>query len=190
MRKVTLSLVLVASAALLPACEEGPKPPLKTAADAPSGAADGAAKGANSQWMNMQGRSSGADIATPTAGSIQIDQRILKACGDLPTAHFAFDSAAIAGDAASTLGALARCFVSGPLAGAKMNLVGHADPRGGVAYNIALGQQRAGSVATFLSQKGVAEQRMGTVSKGAFEATGMDENGWALDRKVEVFLAD
>mgnify|MGYP002260948497 CR=1 FL=1 len=59
-----------------------------------------------------------------------------------------------------------------------------------VAYNIALGQQRAGSVATFLSQKGVSEQRMGTLSKGAFDATGMDENGWALDRKVEVFLAD
>lgn len=188
MRKVTLSLVLVASAALLFGCEEGPKPPLKTAADAPAGGADMAGKGANSQWMNMRGR--GADTATPTAGSIQIDDRILKACGDLPTARFAFDSAAIEGDAANMLGALARCFVSGPLAGAKMNLVGHADPRGGVAYNIALGQQRAGSVATFLSQKGVAEQRMGTVSKGAFEATGTDENGWSLDRKVEVFLAD
>ena len=188
MRKVTLPLLLVASAALLVACEEGPKPPLKTAANVTGDTAGG--RGSSSQWMNMQGRANGADKAAPTAGSIQIDDRILKACGDLPTARFAFDSAAIEGDAANLLGALARCFVSGPLAGAKLNLVGHADPRGGVAYNIALGQQRAGSVATFLSQKGVAEQRMGTVSKGAFDAIDIDENGWALDRKVEVFLAD
>ena len=138
----------------------------------------------------LQAIGKGADTASPTAGSIQIDDRILKACGDLPTARFAFDSASIAGDAADLLGALARCFVTGPLAGAKLNLVGHADPRGGVAYNIALGQQRAGSVATFLSQKGVSEQRMGTVSKGAFDATGIDDSGWAMDRKVEVFLAD
>jgi len=181
--------VLVASSALLMACEEGPKPPLKTAADAQG--AGGPGNGANAQWM-APGAPIGkrADTSTPTAGSIQIDDRILKACGDLPTAHFAFDSASISGDAESALGALARCFVSGPLAGARMNLVGHADPRGGVAYNLALGQQRAGSVATFLSHRGVAEQRMGTVSKGAFDATGTDEEGWSLDRKVEVFLAD
>lgn len=188
MRSFYLPLLLVASSALLVACEEGPKPPLKTAADM---AGAGAGKGANAQWMAPgQAIGKGADAASPTAGSIQIDDRILKACGDLPTARFAFDSASIAGDAADLLGALARCFVTGPLAGAKLNLVGHADPRGGVAYNIALGQQRAGSVATFLSQKGVSEQRMGTVSKGAFDATGIDDSGWAMDRKVEVFLAD
>lgn len=187
MRSILVPLLLVASSALLVACEEGPKAPLKTAADVQGAGA----KGSNAQWM-MPGQQIGkrADTASPTAGSIQIDDRILKACGDLPTARFAFDSASIAGDAADLLGALARCFVTGPLAGAKLNVIGHADPRGGVAYNIALGQQRAGSVATFLSQKGVSEQRMGTLSKGAFDATGIDENGWALDRKVEVFLAD
>jgi peptidoglycan-associated lipoprotein len=190
MRRFFLS-ALALSSVLLVACEEGPKPPLKTAVDPPGGAKS-AANGPSGQWM-MPGANANAakgDTASPTAGSIQIDERILKACGNLPTAHFAFDSAAIAGDAATTLDALARCFVSGPLAGAKLSLVGHADPRGGVAYNIALGQQRAGSVATFLSQKGVSDSRMGTVSKGAFEATGVDENGWALDRKVEVLLAN
>jgi len=130
------------------------------------------------------------DTGSPTAGSIQIDNRILRACGNLPTAHFPFDSASIKGDAADLLGALASCFVTGPLVGARLNLVGHADPRGGVAYNIALGQQRAGSVASFLAQRGLSETRMGTLSKGAFEAAGTDENGWSLDRKVEVYLAD
>ena len=35
------------------------------------------------------------DMKTPTSGSIQIDDEIIKLCGNIPTAHFAFDSAAI-----------------------------------------------------------------------------------------------
>lgn len=183
MRSLLLPAVLLSST-LLVACEEGPKPPLKTARSA---ADEGAPAGG--QWKMPAAKTPRADTSSPTAGSIRIDERILKACGDIPTAHFAFDSASIGGDAAAVLAALARCFVSGPLAGAQLRLVGHADPRGGISYNIALGQQRAGSVATFLQQRGVDEGRMGTLSRGAFEASGTDEEGWALDRKVEVVLA-
>jgi len=179
--------VLVLSTAFLMACEEGPKPPLKTAYSVQGNGAAGATSAA---WMTPAQAPPGADTRTATAGSIQIDNRILAACGNLPTAHFPFDSASINGDAADLLGALASCFVTGPLTGARLNLVGHADPRGGIAYNIVLGQQRAGSVASFLAQRGLAETRMGTLSKGAFEASGTDENGWSQDRKVEVFLAD
>lgn len=186
MRSLIVPAVL-GSALFLTACEEGPKPPLKTAYSATE---NQAGQGQSGTWMNVPARSNGADTRTVTSGSIQIDERILKACGNLPTAHFAFDSAAIEGTAAEALNALAKCFVSGPLSSASMRLVGHADPRGGVAYNIVLGQQRAGSVATFLSQHGVTENRMGTLSKGAFEASGTDEYGWALDRKVEVYLKD
>jgi peptidoglycan-associated lipoprotein len=180
--------VLVLSSALLMACEEGPRPPLRTAVSPPFQALPAGAQAAT--WMTFQSPAAMGDSTSPTTGSIQIDGRILQACGDLPTAHFAFDSVAITGGAAEALGALARCFVSGPLAGARLHLVGHADPRGGVAYNLALGHQRAGSVATFLLQRGLTEDRVGTVSKGDFEASGSDEHGWALDRKVEVFLAD
>jgi len=185
MRSLLLPAVLLSSV-LLVACEEGPRPPLKTAYSA----ADGAQGGAKGQWMMPGASSPGADTRSPTAGSIRIDDRILKACGNIPTAHFAFDSSSIGGEAATVLATLARCFVSGPLAGKGLRILGHADPRGGVSYNIALGQQRAGSVATFLQQKGVDEGRMGTLSRGAFEAAGTDEEGWALDRKVEVVLAD
>lgn len=185
--RFSLLPALVLLPALLAACEQGPKPPLKTAADDEGG---GLGKKTQDEWMMPSGPAARADTGSPTAGSIQIDQRILRACGDVKAAHFAFDSAAISGEAADTLAALARCFVTGPLAGAKLRLVGHADPRGGIAYNIALGQQRAGSVATFLSERGLSEERMGTLSKGAFDATGIDEEGWALDRKVEVYLAE
>lgn len=125
-----------------------------------------------------------------TMSNVQIDNKIIQACGDLPTAHFSFDSADVAADAANALDALARCFVSGPLKGKGMKLVGHADPRGETEYNLALGQKRAGTVADFLAKKGVEQGKMATSSKGEFEATGTDEAGWARDRKVEVLLAE
>ncbi|HTJ80644.1 MAG TPA: OmpA family protein [Polyangiaceae bacterium] len=125
-----------------------------------------------------------------TLSSVQIDDKILKACGDLPTARFAFDSADVAPDAANVLDALARCFISGPLKGKGMKLVGHADPRGETEYNRGLGQRRAGSISEYLAKKGVESGKMATSSVGEDEATGTDEAGWAKDRKVEILLAE
>lgn len=122
--------------------------------------------------------------------AVKIDDKIVKACGDLPTARFAFDSSDVAADASNALDALARCFISGPLKGKGMKLVGHADPRGETEYNLALGQRRAGSVSDYLGKKGLEGGRMATSSKGEFEATGTDEDGWAKDRKVEILLAE
>jgi peptidoglycan-associated lipoprotein len=129
------------------------------------------------------------DVATPTSGSVHIEDRILRACGDIPAAHFAFDSSRITGDADASLGALARCFSTGPLSGQEMRLIGRADPRGETEYNLALGQRRAGSVATFEEQHGVKTSQIETTSRGAFDATGTDEDGWARDRRVDVLLA-
>ncbi len=130
------------------------------------------------------------DTKNETSGSVQIDDKIIKLCGDLPTARFAFDSADIQPDAAAALDALARCFVSGPAKGKTMKLIGHADSRGETEYNLALGQRRAGSIGEFLAKKGVEQGRLGVSSKGEFEASGTDEDGYARDRKVEVLLAD
>jgi peptidoglycan-associated lipoprotein len=130
------------------------------------------------------------DKKTPTSGSIHIEDRILEACGDIPRAHFAFDSTEIEPDAVRSLAALARCFTTGPLAGKGMKLVGHADARGETEYNFGLGQKRAGSVADFLGKKGLEPSRVETSSRGEIEATGTDDEGWAEDRKVDVFLAD
>jgi peptidoglycan-associated lipoprotein len=130
------------------------------------------------------------DRDSPTAGSLHIDDKILKACGDIPTAHFAFDSAAIGPEAAGALDALARCFATGPLKGRTMRLTGFADARGELEYNMGLGQKRAGSVADYVAKKGVEKGKLSTTSKGSLEATGTDEEGWARDRKVEVTLVE
>jgi len=94
-------------------------------------------------------------------------------------------------DAAAALDALAACFSEGgAAAGEGMRLVGHADPRGTEEYNMALGQRRAGSVAGYLSGKGLGDDKLETSSRGEMDATGTDEATWAEDRKVMIFLAE
>ena len=127
---------------------------------------------------------------TADSGQLIIDDKITKACGGLPTAHFAFDNAALSVDAKFALDELAKCFVSGPLKGRSMRLVGHADPRGETEYNVALGQKRAGSVADYMVQKGMTRNHVEALSKGSSEAKGTDEQSWARDRKVEIFLVE
>lgn len=176
----TLVIALAAAAAAISGCAEDPKPPPRLAS-APVTATDAPRTPAPPVR---------ADSASPTAGSVHIDDRILRACGNLPTAHFAFDSAAIQADAAAALDALAACFSKGALAGHRMTLIGHTDARGEVEYNLALGQRRAGSVADYLAGHGMTRDHLATSSRGEFDATGTDEQGWARDRKVDVLLAD
>lgn len=143
-----------------------------------------------------QGQSSGAkgpgrgDTASETAGSVRVEDRIVKACGNIPKARFAFDSAAIQGEAATTLSAIAQCFAKGALAGKGMRIVGHADQRGETEYNFGLGHKRANSVAGFIGAKGLERGKLETSSRGELEATGVDEEGWANDRRVDLFVAD
>lgn len=127
--------------------------------------------------------------AEPTGGTIAISDEILTACG-IPEedAFFAFDSAAIESADVKALDAVARCFTQGPLAGRGMRLIGHADPRGESEYNMTLGQRRADSVERYIDGHGVQESRVTTTSRGAIDATGRDESGWAHNRRVDVEL--
>jgi peptidoglycan-associated lipoprotein len=125
----------------------------------------------------------------PTTGTIAIADDIRTACG-IPAsdALFGFDSVAIETTDIKPLDAVARCFTSGPLAGRVMRLIGHADPRGASDYNMTLGQRRADSVDGYIGRRGVQQSRMVTTSRGAMDATGQDEPGWAHDRRVDVQL--
>jgi len=126
---------------------------------------------------------------SPTAAAVHIEDAILNACGiAAPQAFFAFDSAALQPGDAKPFEELAACFVSGPLKGRTLRLVGHADPRGEAEYNMVLGQSRADSVAAFLQAKGLEASRISTTSRGAMDATGTDEPSWARDRRVDVLL--
>ncbi|MDI1443632.1 OmpA family protein [Polyangium sp. 6x1] len=186
-RLTVITLLSTTLAALSIGCGSDPvaAPSTAAAVATPNPAAAAAPQVASTQAASVK-----KDRATPTAGSVHIEDRIVKACGDIPRARFAFDSTEIEPEATKALDALARCFTTGPLAGKGMKLVGHADPRGETEYNFGLGQKRAGTVADFLGKKGLEKSRVETSSRGEIEAIGVDEEGWAQDRKVDVYLAD
>ncbi|EYF04971.1 OmpA family protein [Chondromyces apiculatus] len=171
MIKVTslLTLFLLAGGAFGCASEPAPKP--QTPAD------------------SAAGNGAGGAPRTQGEGSVQVDQRIAEACS-LPSSYFAFDSSRLDTGTQPTLDAIATCFSTGPLKGRGMMIVGHADPRGELEYNFALGHKRASSVAQYIQKRGVSASKVGTSSKGELDASGEDEQGWAKDRRVQVLLAD
>jgi len=65
---------------------------------------------------------------------------------------------------------------------------GHCDERGTVEYNLALGERRASAVKSFLTDGGVAEARLETISNGEErpESMGHDENSWSKNRRAEI----
>jgi peptidoglycan-associated lipoprotein len=167
--------VLALSVSLL-ACADEVKPP-KTGPAMTSGRAAPAATDRNAK-SDDDGR----------AGAIVVDEEIARLC-DLPAAHFAFDRSDIGQGASQALDALVACLSVGPLKGRALKLVGHADSRGELEYNFALGQRRAGSVEEYMQEHGIPSSNMVTSSRGELEATGNDTASWAKDRKVEVLLA-
>lgn len=123
------------------------------------------------------------------SAKLRISDEIVAACGlKQHDAFFAFDSSKLTDSDRKVLIDLATCFTSGPLQGRKMKLVGRADPRGETEYNFVLGQSRADAVAQFLQAKRLESARIATSSRGAMDATGQDERGWAEDRRVDIML--
>lgn len=125
-----------------------------------------------------------------TRGIIRVAQDVRGACGLANSeAFFSFDSSAVRFEDKKGLRALADCFMSGPLKGRQMSLVGHADPRGSEDYNLALGGRRADNVKRIIVAESMSNNRVSTTSRGEMDATGTDEASWAMDRSVDVTLA-
>jgi len=67
-------------------------------------------------------------------------------------------------------------------------LEGNSDERGSREYNVALGEQRARSVANMMKAQGVSDSQLQTVSYGEEKpaAMGNDESAWEQNRRVEI----
>lgn len=121
------------------------------------------------------------------ASRVVVDPRIAKEC-NISEQQFDFDSAAVPRD--PELDRLADCFKDGPMSGKMLYLVGRADARGDAQYNLELGRRRADNVATYLADRGLIGVKVLTASRGEREATGVDEQGMAEDRRVDILLVD
>jgi peptidoglycan-associated lipoprotein len=177
-KRSTTSLACLAclTTLALAACGGSPPPPATSASPAP------ADTGTTSSTKETPAQAT-------TSGNVQIAQEILSACGiSTADAFYPFDSSHLEKKDIKPLNDVATCFTTGPMRGRSLKLVGRADPRGAVEYNMTLGQSRAGAVQKYLTDKGEGASSVQSTSRGAMDATGTDEAGWARDRRVDVML--
>ena len=86
-----------------------------------------------------------------------------KAMG-LQTIHFGYDSYTLDDANKTQLNANAQILKDKP--SIKIQVEGHCDARGGIQYNLALGEKRANAVKKFLMDKGIAADRISVISFG------------------------
>lgn len=82
----------------------------------------------------------------------------------LETVHFPYDSFVMDDQAKATLDANAMILQT--KSSLRVQIEGHCDQRGGIQYNIALGEKRADAVMKYLSGKGISADRLSTISYG------------------------
>jgi peptidoglycan-associated lipoprotein len=104
--------------------------------------------------------------------------------GVLKDVRFGFDKYEIDPEARDVLGRNLDWLRQNPRA--KVELEGHADARGTIEYNLALGAKRAKSVKDYLVGQGVAADRISTISYGKELPLCHEENDacWARNRRV------
>lgn len=125
-------------------------------------------------------------------GAVETDRgTVVSLAGDVT---FDFDQATIREDARATLDRLAQLI--GATGGGAISIEGHTDAKGDDDYNKRLSQARAETVKTYLTEKGVSAERLGTIGLGELrpvapnaKANGTDdEDGRRRNRRVEVIL--
>ena len=109
---------------------------------------------------------------------------------DIYGIHFEFDSARILGESMSIVKDVATTLKNNPLWTLQIN--GHTDSIGDVAYNQQLSRDRAASVETALVKLGVDPKRLKSVGLGETKPKGKNTTlqGRALNRRVELVRTD
>lgn len=156
------------------------------------GAAIGAGAGAlvggitGYNWQAIRNRLSGATRGTGTQITEQPDGSLKL---NIPSSvTFDTNSYAIKPSFAPVLDQVAQTLQQNPEVIAQV--VGHTDSTGQPAYNQTLSVNRAQSVVNYLSQRGVAPQRLSAEGRGDTQpiADNSTEAGRAQNRRVEIYL--
>jgi outer membrane protein OmpA-like peptidoglycan-associated protein len=100
---------------------------------------------------------------------------------------FATGSSELTPETIKVLETVARALQSDKLAGFAFRIEGHADPRGGAEYNLKLSEERAQSVAAYLTSKlGVLPERIQPVGKGSSELLNPTQPEAVENRRVTI----
>lgn len=98
---------------------------------------------------------------------------------------FDFDRSDLTAEARSALAAKLSVLLANP--DVQIQIVGHADERGSDEYNLALGLERAAAAKRYLTQRGVAPDRVAVISMGEEQpvCTESNESCWWQNRRDE-----
>jgi peptidoglycan-associated lipoprotein len=113
------------------------------------------------------------------------DQAVRDLVTNFEKVHFETDSSSLDSNGKAALEANAQILQTHPEL--KVEVQGHADERGTIDYNLALGQRRAKSVVEYLAKQGVAPSRLPVVSYGEErpEDRQSGATAWAKNRRAE-----
>ncbi|HEU4463969.1 MAG TPA: peptidoglycan-associated lipoprotein Pal [Gemmatimonadota bacterium] len=101
---------------------------------------------------------------------------------------FDFDRSDLREDARQTLQVKAEALRQFP--DVRIRIEGHADERGTVEYNLALGERRADAARAYLIDLGIDSDRMTTISYGEERPAveGQNESAWSQNRRDEFVI--
>lgn len=125
---------------------------------------------------------SGAGVSDSSIESGRADSDSSNAMG-LQTVFFPYDSFDIVGENRETLKNNIKIMKdNGSLA---VQIEGHCDERGGIQYNLALGEKRANAIAQQMTAAGISKARITTISMGKEKplVMGSDEAAWSKNRR-------
>lgn len=188
----SLTAILIASATVLGACHKKPEvapapAPTPAAPTVDSAAIRDSIARAQAEREAALARQRAYDDSVRRANeaaSAASDQTALR--NTISTViHFDFDKSDLTDEARAALDAKIPILMAN--SDVNIRIAGNCDERGSVEYNIALGQRRAASAKRYLTEHGVAANRIETVSYGEGRpvAEGHDESAWAQNRRDE-----
>jgi len=134
-------------------------------------------------------KSVGTDTAGPSvtddpiAGIENADSDSGNAMG-LKTVNFPFDSTTLTQSAKMSMKSNAKMLKD--VSSVKVQIEGHCDERGGIQYNLSLGEKRGQIVKQYMVDLGINSNRITTISYGKERplVMGSNEAAWAANRRA------
>lgn len=133
------------------------------------------------------GMSSGGEVDAGAIADGSADSDSGNAMG-LQTIQFPYDSFEIVGTNKEILKSNIQILKDNPTLNVQVE--GHCDERGGVQYNLALGEKRANAVKQQIQAGGIAASRLSMISMGKERPvdTGSNEQAWARNRRANFVI--
>ena len=182
---IFLSSSLVAMTLLISCGAPGNPPPPKWTVENPSAPAGGSPASSQTSSQKLPAETKREAATTSSLEALRSGEgTATPASSGLKDAYFAFDRYDLSTTAREALNANAE-WLKANLA-IRVQIEGHCDERGAEDYNMALGAKRAQVAMDYLATKGIAANRLSTISYGkeipvCKEAT---EQCWAKNRRA------